>query len=180
MQSALLYVAGLLTCLWSDLLDSNLLAGEGGTVNAHDVLNVIQRSSVLMGNTNELLSQSRRCNILQCADKTLEMYGKDPAPLFRDTLFGHDFCTQLKGKIDSDTTLSQVVSISKCYHPYADKQRQSTLGRGRQQFFRDGPAGRTGSYHRFFPAKPWHQWRPLQNSHNPQSLPNYPGKSTKS
>jgi len=135
-----------------------------------------------MGNTNELLSQARRCNILQCVDKTLEKYGKDPAPSSRDTLFGHDFCTQLKGKVDSDTTLAQVVSISKRYHPYADKQRQSTLGRGSQQFFRDGPAGRTGSWQgnqHFFLAKPWYQQAPTTELSQPAVSSQPPGEVNK-
>ena len=58
-QSALLSAVGPLTCLWSDLLDNNLLADEKATINAHDVLNVVQRTLVLMGNANELLSQTR-------------------------------------------------------------------------------------------------------------------------
>ena len=57
-QSALLSAAGPLMCLWSDLLDNNLLADENTTINTHDVLNVVQRTLVLMGNTNELLSQT--------------------------------------------------------------------------------------------------------------------------
>ena len=52
-QSALLSVAGPLTCLWSDLLDNNLVANESVIINAHDVLCIVQRT---LGNTNELLS----------------------------------------------------------------------------------------------------------------------------
>ena len=76
-QSTLLYAAGSLTCLWSDLLHNNLLAGEGGMINAHNVLNVIQRLLILLGNANKLLSQTRRCDILQCVDKSLESMVKN-------------------------------------------------------------------------------------------------------
>ena len=79
-QSALLSAAGPLTCLWSDLLDNNLLADENATISAHDVLNVVQRTLVLMGNTNDLLSQTRQRQILHCVNKNLEKYGKDPRP----------------------------------------------------------------------------------------------------
>ena len=53
--AALLSAAGPLTCLWSDLLDNNLLADELVVINVHDMLNIIQRTLVLMGNTNKLL-----------------------------------------------------------------------------------------------------------------------------
>ena len=53
-QAALLSAAGPLTCLWSDLLDNNLLANEAAVVNVHDVLNIVQCTFVLMGNANEL------------------------------------------------------------------------------------------------------------------------------
>ena len=58
-QAALLSAAGPLTCLWSDLLENNLLADDSAVINVHDVLNIIQRTLVLMGNANELLSQAR-------------------------------------------------------------------------------------------------------------------------
>ena len=147
-QSALLSATGPLTCLWSDLLDNNLLADESATINAHDVLNVIQRTLVLMGNANELLSQTRRRQILQCVDKNLEKYGKDPRPNSQEYLFGEEFCSQLKSKVESDTALSQVVSLSKRYHPYGERprdSRKSTLGHSKQQFFRRSPAGKVGS-----------------------------------
>ena len=144
-QSALLSAASPLMCLWSDLLDNNLLADENATINAHDVLNVVQRTLVLMGNANELLSQTRRRQILQCVDKSLEKYGKDPRPNSQEYLFGEEFCSQLKSKVESNT---QVVSLSKRYHPYGERprdSRQSTLGRSKQQFFRRSPAGKGGS-----------------------------------
>ena len=108
------------TCLWSDLLDNNLLADKSAVINVHDVLNIIQWTLVLMGNANELLSQARHCNILQCIDKTLEKYGKEPRSNSREFLFGEEFCSQLKSKVESDTTLSQVISLSKHFHPYGE------------------------------------------------------------
>ena len=74
---ALLSAADPLTCLWSDLLDNSLLADESVVINVHDVLNIIQRTLVLMGNANELLSQARRCNILQCFDKIWKGTGRN-------------------------------------------------------------------------------------------------------
>ena len=42
-QSVLLKCAGPLSCLWSELLDNNLLEDEGAVINVHDVLEVVQR-----------------------------------------------------------------------------------------------------------------------------------------
>ena len=57
-----------------------------------------------MGNANELLSQARRCNTLQCIDESLEKYGKELRFNSREYLFGKEFCSQLKSKVESDTT----------------------------------------------------------------------------
>jgi len=120
-----------------------------GVVNVHDVLDIVQHTLVLLGNTNELISQSRRSNILRCVDGSLEKYANEARPNSGEFLFGEGFCTQLKGKVgkvESDTTLAQVVSLSKRYHPYGERPRDSrrpTLGRSKQ-FFRKGPAGGVG------------------------------------
>ena len=156
-------------------------------MNVHDVLNVIQRTLVLMGNANELLSQTRRCNILQCVDKSLERYGKEPRPDGHDFLFGEAFCSQLKSKVEADTTLAQVVSLSKRFHLYGERSRdsrQTTLGRSRQQFFRKGPAGKVGFRQgQYLPASRFQQRKasaPRHGSQNPQSAPSPLGKSGKS
>ena len=77
-QAALLRSAGPLSCLWSELLDNDLLKEEDSMINVHDVLNVVQRTLVLLGNANEIISQARRCNILRAVDQDLEKYGKEP------------------------------------------------------------------------------------------------------
>ena len=70
-QFTLILETGLLTCLWAELLDNNHLEDPESLINVHDVLNVIQYTLVLLGNANELILQTRRCNILQCVDKCL-------------------------------------------------------------------------------------------------------------
>jgi len=88
------------------LLDNNLLEDEEAVVNVHDVLEVVQRTLVLLGNANELISQTRRCTILQCVDHKLERYGEDPPKNNGDLLFGKEFCVQLKSQVESDKALS--------------------------------------------------------------------------
>ena len=142
-------------------------------INVHDVLNIIQRTLVLMGNANELLLQARRCNILQCVDKTLEKYGKEPRSNSREFLFDEEFCSQLKSKVELDTSLSQVVSLSKRFHPYGEQScdsRQTTLERSKQQFFRRGPARKVGFWQGQSPASRFQHRKapsPQYNSQNP-------------
>ena len=92
---------------------------------------------MLLGNANELVSQTRRCNILQCVDKSLVKYGKDSAAKNQESLFGPDFCSQLKNQVESVKTFSQVVSLAHRYHPY-EKSQETTLGRSKKQFFSAG------------------------------------------
>ena len=63
-QSAMLKVCGPMTCMWSDLIEQNLLENPDATISVQDVLEIIQRSLVLMGNANEMLSQVRRTNFI--------------------------------------------------------------------------------------------------------------------
>ena len=148
-----------------------LVEDEGAVINVHDVLEVVQRTLVLLGNANELISQTRRCAILKCVDHNLEKYGKDPPKNNGDLLFGKEFCAQLKSQVESDKALSQVVTLANRYQPY-DKSRQSTLGRSREQFFRQSPVGKWGSRqgHTFSSSKqsqkpiPRHQ--PSGSTHN--------------
>ena len=114
----LLKCAGPLSCLWSELLDNNLLEDEGAVNNVHDVLEVVQCTLVLLGNANELISQTRRCAILKCVDHNLEKYGKDPPKNNGDLLFGKEFCAQLKSQVGSDKALSQMVTLVNRYQPY--------------------------------------------------------------
>ena len=145
LQSAMLKICGPMTCLWSELIENDLLEDPNATVNVHDVLDIIQRSLVLLGNANELLSQLRRTNILQLVDKSLVKYGQDSPSQAGEFLFGPEFTKHLKDQVESDTSLAQVVSASQRYHPYSNTSRTSTISRSKQQFFRGGPAGNWGS-----------------------------------
>jgi len=57
-QSALLSATGLLTCLWADIINNDLQADEEAVVNVHNVLDIVQRTLMLMGKANELVSQA--------------------------------------------------------------------------------------------------------------------------
>ena len=47
-------------CLWSKLIDNDLLKGEDSVVNVHDVLNVVlQCILILLDNANELVPEKK-------------------------------------------------------------------------------------------------------------------------
>ena len=136
LQSAMLKACGLMTCMWSDLIEQKLLDDPDATISVRDVLDIIQRSLVLMGNTNELLSQMRRMDILQLADKSLGKYGQDSPSQAGEFLFGPGFTKHLQDKVDSDASLAKVVSTSQRYHPYGNTSCATTIGRSKQFFFK--------------------------------------------
>ena len=85
-QSVLQQCTGPLLCLWSELINSGLLKRKDSVINVHDVLNVLQRTLVLLlRNANELV---RRCRILRVVDQGLEKYGKEPPNNSQEFLFG--------------------------------------------------------------------------------------------
>ena len=78
-----------MTCMWSDLIKQNLQEDPDATINVHDVLEIIQRSLVLLGNANKVLSQMT--NLLELADKSLEKYAQDSPSQAGEFLFGQAF-----------------------------------------------------------------------------------------
>lgn len=149
-QSALLKTSGPIACLWSELIENGMLEDPNASVNVLDVLDIMQRTIVLLGNANELLSQVRRSNLLQIADSALAKYGQDPQPEAGEFLFGPGFAAKLKDQVETDSSLTKIVrslpSRSHRFSPYVHKQRfSSTISRTRQQFFRGSPAGNRGT-----------------------------------
>ena len=186
-QAALLRCTGPLSCLWAELIDNDLLKSEDAVINVHDVLNVLQCTLVLLGNANELVSQTRRCSILRAVDQDLEKYGKEPPSNNQEFLFGKEFCSQLKTQVESDKTLTQVVQLSHRYKPYDQRARQSTLGRSKKQFFRQSPAGNTGSQQGNAPLPTKQSSRPNKQPFKPRhqqqsnsQAPTHSGRSGKS
>ena len=179
-QAALQRCAGPLSCLWSELIDNDLLKSEDSVINVHDVLNVLQRTLVLLGNANELVSQTRRCNVLRAVDQGLEKYGKEPPSNNQEFLFGKEFCSQLKAQVESDKTLSQVVQLSHRYKPYDQKARQTTLGRSKKQFFRQSPAGNSGSRQGNAPPPNKQSYKSHFQQQPSSQAPTHSGRSGKS
>ena len=151
LQSVMLKVCGRMTCMWSDLIEQDLLEDPDATISVHNVLEIIQRSLVLLRNANEMLSQMRRTNLLELADKSLGKYAQDSPSQAGEFLFGPEFAKHLQDKVEADVSLAKVVATSQRYHPYNNKSRTTTIGRSKQQFF-EGALLEVGGHSRANPT----------------------------
>ena len=119
--------------------------------------------------------QTRSATILQVVNKSLVKYSKNCKPGTEEHLFGKDFPVALKKEVEQDKSLSQIVVLTSCHHPY-DRPRQPTcepnLGHSGKQFFPKGPAGRQGFQQG--------QSTTLFNKHAPQRHPSHKGKGSMS
>ena len=64
-----------------------------------------------MGKTNEMLSQLRCSKILAAVDTSLIKYGQKPQPESGEFLFGLEFTKYLRGEVETDSSLPEVVSL---------------------------------------------------------------------
>ena len=110
-QGAVLYAANPLTCLWSDLVDQGLTQDPKAAILVSDVLDIIQRSLVLLGNANNLILETRRETALESIHPSLKKYGKGDFSNSRCDLFGQEFKDGLVKKVEADAALSKAVSI---------------------------------------------------------------------
>ena len=75
-QGSLLYAVNPLTNLWAGLIEQGLADDPEALVPVPEVLDVIQRSIVLIGNTNNLVSETRREVALDEIHSSLKKYAK--------------------------------------------------------------------------------------------------------
>ena len=64
------------TSLWADLIDQGLTHDPSDAIHVTDVLEVIQRSLVLLGNANNVISETRREVALESVHPSLKKYAK--------------------------------------------------------------------------------------------------------
>ena len=111
-QGAMLYAASLLTNLWADLIEQGLSNdAEAAAIHVSDILDTIQRSLVLLGNANSLISETRREIALESIHPSLKKYGKGAFIKAKADLFGEEFKDTLVKKVEADSALSKAVSI---------------------------------------------------------------------
>ena len=110
-QGAVLYAANPLTCLWSDLADQGLTQDPKAAILVSDVLDIVQRSLVLLWNANNLISETRRETALESIHPSLKKYGKGDFSNSKCDLFGQEFKDGLVKKVEADAALFKAVSI---------------------------------------------------------------------
>ena len=116
----LLYAANPLANLWVNLIDQHLEDDQQAVVPVGEVFDVIQRSLVLLGNGNNLVSERRREVALEAIRSSLKKYAKGDFTQAGSDLFGEKFKEELVQKVEVDGALSKAVRIvsqgTKAYH----------------------------------------------------------------
>ena len=172
-QGSLLYAVNPLANLWTGLIEQGLADEPQALIPVPDVLDIIQRSIVLIGNSNNLVSETRREVALEAIHSSLKKYAKGDFKDADSDLFGEKFKEELVKKVEADGALSKVVGIvsrsSKIYQtpqnqnkgksPLFHNSRASGYGAafGRRQSPYTGHSGYYGSHFKgkFTPGKPY-------------------------
>ena len=110
-QGTLLYAANPLTNLWSELINQKLTRDPNAAIPVADILDIIQRSLVLLGNANCLVSEARRENALESIHTSLKKYAKGDFSKAKGALFGEEFKDGLVKKVEADSAISKAVNI---------------------------------------------------------------------
>ena len=140
-QASVLAITRPLTSAWQTLLEASVGEDTDLRVPATDVVDMIQRTICMIGNSSELISQKRRANILAAIDRS---WGKFSTEKFTDKemLFGEKFQSRLTDRVDTETALAKAVSITKCHKEKESFSRRE--GQRSEKFFRQGPAVKYG------------------------------------
>ena len=110
-QGTMLYAANPITCLWADLVEQGLTHNPKDAIYVPDLLEVLQRALVLLGNANHLISEMRRENALESIHPSLKKYGRGDFTQAKGALFGDVFKDELVKKVEADSALSKAVNI---------------------------------------------------------------------
>ena len=140
-QGSLLYAVNPLTNMWAGLIEQGLVDDPEALIPVPDVLDIIQRSIVLIGNANSLVSETRREVALDAIHSSLKKYAKGDFKDAGSDLFGEKFKDELVKKVEADSALSKAVRIvSHTSKVYQSLQSQT---RGKNPLFQDS---RTSGY----------------------------------
>ena len=138
-QGNLLYAANPLANLWANLIQQGLDGDQQVVIPVSDVLDVVQRSLVLLGNANNLLSERRRELALEAVHPSLKKYAKGDFTQAESDLFGGKFKEELVQKVEAGGALSKAVRIvSRGTKVYQNPQAQH---RGKNPLFQSRTSG---------------------------------------
>ena len=138
-QGGLLYAANPLAYLWANLMEQGLEGDSEAVIPVSEVLDVLQRTLVLLGNASNLLSERRREIALEAIHPSLKKYAKGDFTQAGTDLFGGKFKEELVQKVEADGALSKAVRIvsrgSKVY------QNPQSHNRGKNPLFHSRTSG---------------------------------------
>lgn len=136
-QATTIAAAGPLTTLWSNLVEQDMEKGSGTLVPVEDVLDTVQRTLSLLGNSVNYISQARRDLIISQLEFKKKGLGKVMRKACKpdlgntgSELFGEKFRKTLKSKADSMVAFGKI----------AERVEQNT--KSHNQSFRGGPSTR--------------------------------------
>ena len=162
-QGSLLDAVNPLANLWSNLIEQRLDGDHQAVIPVVEVLDVIQRTLVLLGNANNLLSERRREVALDAVHPSLKRYAKGDFTEAGNDLFGEKFKEELVQKVEADGALSKAVRIvSRSTKVY---QNPHTQGKGKSPLFQSRTSGYGAAFGR--------RYNPYQTHYN---YNNYQGK----
>ena len=110
--------------LWSQIHEQGL-DSEDGPIPASAVLDLIQRTLVLIGNANQLLSEKRRLGLFKSIDPNLTKYAKGEFPEAGKELFGSEFAKEIVGHV------KQIQLFAKHHLPLSTKALVQFYRRGK-------------------------------------------------
>jgi hypothetical protein len=138
-QGNLLYAVNPLANLWSHLIAQSLDGDQQAVIPVTEVLDVVQRTLVLLGNANSLLSERRREIALDAVHSSLKKYAKGNFTDAGNDLFGKKFKEELVQKVEADGALSKAVRIvSRSTKLYQNPQTQH---KGKSPLFQSQTSG---------------------------------------
>ena len=143
-QNALLCATGPLCGLWSQIHEQGL-DSEDGPIPASAVLDMIQRTLVLIGNANQLLSEKRRLGLLKSIDPNLTKYAKGEFPEAGKELFGNKFAKEIVGHVEADTAICKASAIVNKGLRSTSSKGKSPSSSSKSDFFRWGRTGGHGT-----------------------------------
>ena len=152
------------------MIEQDLDSDPKALIPVPDVLDVIQRSLVLIGNANNLLAETRREVALDAVHPSLKKYAKGDFSEDGSDLFGEKFKEELVRKVEADTVLSKAVGIvsrnSKVY------RSPSTGTKAKNPLFQSQTSGYGAAFgKRYNPYQTQSSSYRGQGSHTQQTLP---------
>ena len=140
-QASVLACIRPLTSAWQSLVDAGVDRDPELRVPATEVLEMIQHTLCLIGNSSELIAQRRRATILAAIDQSWTKFSEEK---FKDKemLFGEKFQSKLTNRVEKETALAKAVSITNRHKGKESSSKK--VGQSSSKFFRQSPSVKYG------------------------------------